>query len=445
LTPSRFGAALVLGLLVRVATFPLPGHEDVLTWKIWSHAASRDVTAMYGVGGTPPTRGVVTWGDRWSTVDYPPFFLYEYAVVGRIYGALFPGYPDGPALLAAVKLPVLLANIGLTLLFYLTVGRVTGRREAAQWAALSYWWNPATLFGGEMLGYVDPLYFLPAIGGLVLAHFRYSWWAGALFGIAVCTKPQGILIGPALALALWQSDRTLGIARAALAVCGVVLLIILPFALKGAVANMWLAFGSFDARRDTMSAYAANIGWIINWALRSWLAVPSLGLTRAFMQQVPRPLSITRFRELGYPNPRPIGRVAVIAAAAWALWVTRRSRELAIAAAVGAFTIHAFFVLSVGVHEHHQLFEVPLLVLAAALRPAFRPLFFAVSATVALNINYLYGVGLGLGGNVPRMITGIDLSVLLAFANLGVLAWFARLLSREARPALGGPGARTLA
>jgi hypothetical protein len=41
------------------------------------------------------------------------------------------------------------------------------------------------------------------------------------------------------------------------------------------------------------------------------------------------------------------------------------------------------------------------------------------------------------------MITGVDLSVLLAFANLGMLIWFARQLSREARADLGGTGART--
>ena len=72
MTPRRFIAALVLGLLVRVATLPLPGHDDVITWKTWSYAASLQVTRMYGVGGTPPTRGMVTWGDHATTVDYPP-------------------------------------------------------------------------------------------------------------------------------------------------------------------------------------------------------------------------------------------------------------------------------------------------------------------------------------------------------------------------------------
>ncbi len=432
LTPRRFVAALILGLLIRIATLPLPGHDDVITWKIWSYAASRDVTRMYGVGGTPPTRGLVRWGEHETTVDYPPFYLYESAIVGDIYGMFFPSFPDSLTLLVAVKLPILLANVGLTWLFFVVVRRVSGRDEPARWAALAYWLNPATIFGGEMLGYVDSLYFLPAIAGLTLAYFRRPWTAGVLTAVAVATKPQGILIGPAFALALWQGGGAPAIVSASLTFSATLAAVVLPFFLQGALPNMWLAFGSFDTRRDTMSTDAANIGWIVNWWLRSWFSLPELKFPGAFLQLVPRPLSITRFRELGYPNPRPIGRLAVMIATAWAMWLARRSRDFAMVAAVGAFTVHAFFVLAPGMHEHHQLFEVPLLALAAALRPRFRPLFFAVSAMVALNINCFYGAGLGMGWAVPRAITIVDLTVVLAFINIGLLVWFGRRLRDEA-------------
>lgn len=428
MTRRRFLAALIAGLLIRAATLPLPGHDDVITWKIWSYAASRHVTRMYGVGGDPPTRGIVTWGEVWSTVDYPPLFLYEYAIVGRIYRALFPSYPDGLALLVAIKLPVLAANIALTALFYWAVRRVSGRDEPAQWAALAYWLNPATIFGGEMLGYVDPLYFLPAVAALVLAHLGRPAWAGLLAAMAIATKPQGILIGPALVLALWQGGGVMAFAWAAMSGATALAAIAWPYYRVGALPNMWLAFGSFDARRDTMSAYAANIGWIVNWWLRGRLGVPELGFPRAFLQIVPRPLSITRFRELGYPDPRPIGRFAVVAATAWAMWTVRRARDLALVCALGAFTVHAFFILSTGIHEHHQLLEIPLLVIAAALRKPFRAVLAAVSAIVAVNINYLYGAGLGMGWAVPRLLTGVDVSVVLAFVNVAALVWFARRL-----------------
>jgi hypothetical protein len=364
-----------------------------------------------------------------------------------------PDYPDGVALLVAIKLPILFANAGLTWLLFTAVRRWSGRLEPARWAALAYWLNPATLFGGEMLGYVDPLFTLPAVGGLILARYRRYWWSGVLVAVALGTKPQGILIGPAFALALWQAGGAPAIAAAGAAFAGTLALIVLPFYVRGAVDNMLLAFGAFYQRRDTMSAYAANIGWIVNWALRSTMGFHEIGW-RAYLAIVPRPLAISRFIELGYPNPRPICATVVAAATVWAVWVTRRANELAIVAALGAFTVHAFFVLNVGVHESHQLFEIPLLILAAALRPRLRPLLVAVSAIVTLNINYYYGIGLGWGWAVPRAITGVDLSVVLAIANVAALAWFAPTLAREAsiddqgwEPGAGawgpgGPGAR---
>lgn len=432
LSSRRFALLLFAGLAIRIATLPLPGHEDVVTWKIWSYGATRDLTGMYGVGGQPPTRGEVVWGERWTTVDYPPMFLYEYGAVGRIYGALFKGFPDGTALLVAVKLPVLIAGAALAALLFIVVRRISGTESAAQWAALAYWLNPATILGGEALGYVDPVYTLPSIAALSLAFFERPLFAGMCLGVAIATKPQAVLIGPAFALVVWQAGGAKALARASVGGAAAIATILLPFALRGALPNMWLAFGSFDARRDTMSAFAANVGWIINWYLRSKFGVAELGW-RAFTQLVPRPLAISRFVELGYPNPRPISHGAVVIATAWAVWRARATRDLAVAAAVAAFTVDAFFVLSVNVHEHHQLFAIPLLALAGALRPAFRPLCLVLSAIVAVNINLLYGLGIGVGWAIPRTITGVDLSVVLAFVNIAVLIWLARAVHHETR------------
>ena len=95
---GAFAAALCLGLLVRLAALPLPGTEDVRTWKIWAFGASRHVTHVYGVGGTPPVRGVLTWQSLETTVDYPPAALYVLALVGLAYRQIDPAFADGPAL-----------------------------------------------------------------------------------------------------------------------------------------------------------------------------------------------------------------------------------------------------------------------------------------------------------------------------------------------------------
>jgi hypothetical protein len=74
---------------------------------------------------------------------------------------------------------------------------------------------------------------------------------------------------------------------------------------------------------------------------------------------------------------------------------------------------------------------VPLLVLAAAGRPGFRPIAAGVSAVVALNLNLFYGFGDGIGYALPRAITIIDLTVIVALFNCLLLSWHAVVLSRQ--------------
>jgi hypothetical protein len=84
---AAFRHALALGAALRVAALPLRGTEDVGSWKIRAYAASHDVTAVYGVGGTPTTRGIGRWGVCETNVDDPPIALYALGVSGVAYRA----------------------------------------------------------------------------------------------------------------------------------------------------------------------------------------------------------------------------------------------------------------------------------------------------------------------------------------------------------------------
>ena len=92
---SRVALACVVIAIVRVAALPLPGTEDTGTWKIWMFAASSDVTSVYGVGGEPPTRGILEWQGLRTTVDYPPVALYELGLAGRVYRGWASSVADG--------------------------------------------------------------------------------------------------------------------------------------------------------------------------------------------------------------------------------------------------------------------------------------------------------------------------------------------------------------
>ena len=78
ITQRRFTALFAAGLLIRLIALPLHGTEDVLVWKTWSYGAlHQGVSRLYGVGGHPPERGLVRWGERVkplaeSGVDLPP-------------------------------------------------------------------------------------------------------------------------------------------------------------------------------------------------------------------------------------------------------------------------------------------------------------------------------------------------------------------------------------
>ncbi len=413
-----------------MVSLPLPGTEDVRVWKIWSYHASKDVTSMYGVGGDPPTRGVLRYRGNWTTVDYPPVALYEMGIAGRLHEVLDPLFDNTWRLTAAVKLPGLVAAMLLTWWLHRLVLGLTGIEATAQFAALAFWANPATILNAEVLGYLDPLVMLPAVVALVSASRSRPARAGASLGIALMTKPQALLIGPAFVTALGLSPRA--ILRASLACAAVIALALLPFALAGALPNMSLAVGSWYGRRDIMSGNAANLWWIVTWAERAYFMIPEFGFPGAYFEPVVRPLAISSFMEVGFPNPRPLGTLLVAATCLWGWWRLRSSRDLVSHLLLAAFTVHAFFVLGVGVHEHHMMLAVPLLGLAAALDPGLRRLWIGISVVCALNMNLFYGISIGWGWAIPRRLSLVDLSVVLACTNLALLAWHARIVSQRA-------------
>jgi hypothetical protein len=98
---------------------------------------------------------------------------------------------------------------------------------------------------------------------------------------------------------------------------------------------------------------------------------------------------------------------------------------------VAAFLVHAYATLSAQVHENHLFAAVPLLVLASAGRRAFVPICVGVSAVVALNLNLFYGFGDGIGYALPRNMTVIDVTVILALINCFLLSWHAAVLKRQ--------------
>jgi len=457
---AAFVGALVAGALLRAAALPLPGTRDVGVWKIWTYNAARESPArLYGTGGRPPERRILEFHGAEATVDYPPLALDELALVGRVYRRLNPRFPDTAALTCAIKMLLVAFEGGLAVLAYRIVRRHAGL-GAARWAVAAYWLNPAPLFDAGILGYLDALFVLPLAAALAAAAARRSFAAGALAAIAAATKAQAIVALPAVALAVWtggsagsradDSGRNGRLRRIGLAAAGAgtaAAAILAPVARAGSLANLAAAMQSLG-RHDMLSGNACNFWWIVGWALRV-----RYSLDRGFWAAATAPariLAISRTIEIGYPNPRIVGALLAGSAAVWGLWTARRARDPFLVAGLGAFLVHAYATLSAQVHENHLYAAIPLLVIAAAGRPRLRPVMWTVSAIFALNLNAFYGVSEYIDGwAVPRGITGLDLTIILAVANCAALGWHARRFAGEctvtapARPpaarAAGGP------
>ena len=438
-----FLAALVAGSFLRLAALPLPGTGDVVPFKIWSHAAStRGVAQMYGVGGAPPERRLHAWGGWQATVDYPPVTLYALALVGRMYGTAFPGFPDSSWLTAAVKLLPLAAEAAIAWLLFRAARRFLPESPAAaRFAALAFWLNPAAVMATPVLGYLDALFALPAFGALVAAAAGSAWLSGSLLALAVLTKPQAVFIAPVVALALFGRSasrsgraglRAMGVAAGCAALTAAVVLA--PLAAAGAWPNFTQAMRSLG-RHDMLSGQAANVWWIVTYVMRALYAVTDLGFAGAFLSPVRRPLAISTIVQLGYPSPRMAATLLSLAAMAWGMWVGRRARGLPRLALVGAWMYYAYFMLAVQVHENHFYMIVPLLTLTAAALPGWRTPYWVLSTIFALNLYLFYGLGERVGFAVTRTFTGIDATVWLSVANLGVFVWFARRFGRS----LGNP------
>lgn len=400
---------------------PLAGTEDVQVWKNWAYGASNDVTGMYGVGGTPPVRGLVVWSNTKTTVDYPPGTLYALDAVGRIYRLFDPAFGDTVGLTITIKAAILAGDL-LVFVFLFTLLRWRYGDGPAWLAALWFWINPGVLLDGAALGYLDSWAAAPAIAAIVAADAGAAIVCGAAMMLAVAIKAQAIFLVPVAAIVLWNRARTRALLVGSASGLGTGALVLAPYAWRGALPNVFQAVRQLT-RHDMLSGTAANLWWIVTWLLRAVYAVKDLGTWASWTMTV-RILGISRVVALGYPNPRLFATALAGIVMLRAFWRARRS-PLPVVLAAGAFAVHAYFVLAIQVHENHLYLALPLMAAAAALLPTLRAPFALVSVVFALNLFLFYGIGRGYP-LPPRGFTIIDATVVLSAVNVAALVWHGR-------------------
>ncbi len=429
-----------MGLLLRLAALPYPGTGDVMIWKVWAYSGAVVGTSrMYGVGGTSEVpsqyhmlRSALSRPSptirRWRCTSWAPRRAYTGPRRSN-------RWENSAAFTVFIKSIPVVFEAALCALLFVALRRTAGD-DAARWAVVVYWLNPAAIINASFGGYLDPLFVLPAVGALMAATAGRPMLAGCLIAASILTKPQGIFIVPAVMLALWNAAesgarhrRIVAGAAGAILVSGAV---IAPYVTAGAWWNMVHGISS-QATEIFVSMDGYNFWWIAGHAM--WVAYAwqrGLDAWAVFMAPVER-IPFVRAAAHGLPFLRVAGTMLALAGIGWGLWIGRRARDLPLVAAVAAFSVHAYVTLGAQVHENHLFAAMPLLVVAAATRRRFAPILAGVSAFLALSmVFYMFGAEES-QRPLSRSLTLVDTTLLLAVFNCGLFVWHALVLRSEAR------------
>jgi Gpi18-like mannosyltransferase len=152
------GAGLVLRLILALVVYRGQGFAgDMQLFRSWADAlTTTGPGAFYAAGGR---------------VDYPPGYAYVLWALGAVSGAaagLF-GTTREVALVALLKLPAILADVGVAALAYRLAARPFGAWAGLAAAAL-YLFVPVTLYDSALWGQVDAVAALVMMAALALLY-----------------------------------------------------------------------------------------------------------------------------------------------------------------------------------------------------------------------------------------------------------------------------------
>jgi hypothetical protein len=425
---------------VRLLALPLPGTVDTKAWKAWTTAArASGLASVYGprdseilaqarATGRGSLRGLLAlhpfpraasfYRGELEVVDYPPLSMELLHAVGSAYARVSPGMESGPLFNAFINTPPLIASLGLALLLYRSAKGALGEIRA-----LAFWANPAALLG-SVLGYQDTVFGLAAIGAAILIARKRMVLGSALVVVAGLLKPQGSLLLPTLLALLLGECGLLTVLLAGMAALATAAVVFLPF-----VGHVLSALDGCrrPLEEATVSAQSLNLGWIAGYAL-DWTHVHAFPLARI--------LTLDEFRAMAGFDARTPSRALLLLLTLANVGILLGSRSEARVPLSLVLQAHLYALCGTSVHENHTflaLFAAPLLL---GCLPEGRRILALTSAFLFLNLFLLEGIGRNL---IPdrrlhhlRLLTGVDLSVLVAVGHVALVAalfyWAAKTL-----------------
>ncbi|HTU71004.1 MAG TPA: phospholipid carrier-dependent glycosyltransferase [Candidatus Baltobacteraceae bacterium] len=373
--PYALPILLLAGFAVRMIFVNATGFKvDVGTFEAWTISlVDHGLSSFYAKTGF---------------ADYPPGYFYILAVFGHVW-ALFRAHDPNLAILrVVVKLPAILADLGVGALIYV-IGRRFAPPALALTAAAIYLLNPATILISADWGQVDSV----AGGCALLAVYlllrsgdepvgKISWlipaaWIALAYSLLV--KPQAAVL-IALFIAFAFTDRERARERVAATAIGILAAFVFAAALvipfhptaNPIAALSWLyeryKFGS--SVYDYNSVNAFNL-----WAIKGTL-----------WQKDSTPIGWW-----GVQFPQYVwGIVLVLAALALVVWRYLQEKTPAALLESCAIGLLAFFILATRMHERYSFDAV--MFCTACIPIARRYLWATLVLSVVLFANCIYSL-----------------------------------------------------
>jgi Gpi18-like mannosyltransferase len=235
-----------------------------------------------------------------------------------------------------------------------------------------------------------------------------------MLGLSMLVKHQGVFFVLPVVACLWDQRLDSRLVKCLGWTAAVVGAGVAPFLILGDPIAFILAM-RVNVQGGMLSGDALNVWWIVT-------AAEMVRESGAHALDLPMQARQIWWTQWGVVEIlRAVTGVLVGAIAVWATLRVRKVDSLPGAAALGAFVIHAYFVLSVGVHENHLVYAVPLAGIVVLYWRDYWPIFLGLSAMVTINLLLFYGLGRDFDRPV-RTGLFLPLTVVLSAINIGLLA-----------------------
>ncbi len=426
----RLWLLLAVALGVRLLLLPLPDPFDAdLTtfWLPWmAYGAEHGLAQLYQ-NGQP-------------LVNYPPLYLTLLVGLGKLYGALVPGFAYTPLQSVLIKLPAVLADLAITVMLYYAAAHLvtlTKGGEGSRWfplLAAGLWaLNPAIIYVSAFWAQVNSIHTLWMLAALLAALGRRWGWSGALMGLALLTKLHAIVLLPLLLVLAWRHSLR-AVAVGALGLAGTLALGLLPFLFNGALDSVLAAYFGAVGFYPKLSVNAFN-----GWFFLQTISVQWLGREILDSARIVGPITL-RWIGLGllagynvlllgllWPHLKP-SRATDQAGLTDRGALAAPARLLVFFAA--GLLVFGFFSLATEMHERYGLPALAFLALPAA--GSRRVLWPYLLLTTVWSFNLLRVLPWGPGiFNLIQSIPGDRL--LFSLASVALLVWLTTLYLRTAR------------